>query len=93
MSEKRNILVSLPTLSNNDWELKKEAVLSAQETGREQDPPVGRAGNATDSRWQHVLPNRPSEEKTVEEKKEVKKGLVYMWWHREEGLQNGQEAS
>ena len=37
---KLHFRVSLPTLSNQDRELNKEAVLSAQWTGIEQDPPV-----------------------------------------------------
>ena len=36
----RYFLVSLPTLSNQDRELHKEAILSAQVTGRERHPPV-----------------------------------------------------
>ena len=38
VKEKRNVLLSLPTLSNQDRELHKDMVLSAWRTGREQDP-------------------------------------------------------
>lgn len=88
----RNFLIPLPTLSNQDKELRKEAVLSAQQTCREQDQhrktrnklPIPVLLVMTGYTTQQVEGRKMLEEKkearrAASKKKEKKKLIIQVW--------------